>query len=270
MSADEAVNNEQKEGDAMRDLNEFLKDFGLQLKKRRKAMGLSQVNAAHQMKIDYRHYQNIEGGKINLRLDTFLKLIDFYQLSDKDRPFDVDVCVNLLSGLNSKEEAHLAPGLDLEGEAPSPDAWSSMYHNFVEGGQAGFISIDCRTGLIQQVNDKLISVLGYRSSANLINRNFNNIFVKESADRLQEFLAERSPGKVSKPFMATLKTQPPAYPVSMMALLRSKKDLATGEEHLHVIVLDRRVMDSESKRVRDLLVGPQPHFNLGHQFHAVS
>ena len=60
------------------DTQKFLVDFGKLLKKARKGMGLSQVNAAADMKIDYRHYQNIEGGKINLRLDTMMKLIKFY------------------------------------------------------------------------------------------------------------------------------------------------------------------------------------------------
>lgn len=258
----------------MKDLNEFLKDFGMQLKKRRKGMGLSQVNAAHQMKIDYRHYQNIEGGKINLRLDTFLKLIDFYQLGQKDRPFDVEACVDLLSGFNgnsNKMEASATSSLGLEGEAPSGDAWNSMYQNFVEGGQAGFISVECKTGMIQQINPKLVSLLGFRSATNLINRNVSQIFTPESAEMLHQFLGDKCSGaKVSKPFMAYLKPQPPASPVAMLVLMRSKRDLATGEEHLHIIVLDRRMMDIESKRVRELLHGsrPQPALNL--EFHAVS
>ena len=47
---------------------------------RKRRRHLSQVRAADQIGIDYRHYQNIEGGKINIRLDTFLKLVDFYDL----------------------------------------------------------------------------------------------------------------------------------------------------------------------------------------------
>ena len=56
-------------------MDNFLKEFGQTLKTTRKQMGLSQVTAAQNMKIDYRHYQNIEGGKINLRLDTLMKLV---------------------------------------------------------------------------------------------------------------------------------------------------------------------------------------------------
>lgn len=238
----------------MKEIGEFLKDFGQQLKKRRKSMGLSQVNAAHQMKIDYRHYQNIEGGKINLRLDTFLKLIDFYQLNAKDRPFNVDVCVNMLSDINSVQETpQFTKDLGVEGEAPSPEGWNVLFHDFVESGQAGFLSVNCRTGLIEQVNDKLVFTLGFRAPGHLINRNFSHIFSKESGEFLQNFLVDRSAAKFSKPFVATLKAQPPAHPIPMMALMRIKRDLSNGEEHLHLIALDRRVLDGESKRVRSLL-----------------
>ena len=246
----------------MQEINEFLKDFGHQLKKRRKAMGLSQVNAAHQMKIDYRHYQNIEGGKINLRLDTFLKLVEFYQIGGKDRPFNVYACVNMLSGLNPEEAPEFTKELGVEGEAPTPEGWNALYHDFVESGQAGFLSVNCRTGMIEQINDKLVFTLGFRSPGNLINRNFSQIFSKDSSEHLQNFLVDRANSKFSKPFVATLKAQPPAHPIPMMALLRMKKDLANGEEHLHVMVLDRRVLDGESKKVRSLLVGQQP--TLGH------
>jgi|GEM_PF-1367017 transcriptional regulator with XRE-family HTH domain len=254
----------------MKDINEFLKDFGQQLKKRRKAMGLSQVNAAHQMKIDYRHYQNIEGGKINLRLDTFLKLIEFYQMGNKERPFDVEVCVNMLSGLNTTEEApEFTKDLGVEGEAPTPEGWNALYHDFVESGQAGFLSINGHTGLIEQVNDKLVFTLGFRTPGNLINRNFSHFFARESAEQLQNFLGNHSTSSFSKPFVVTLKAQPPAHPIPMMALMRIKRDLSNGEEHLHLIALDRRVLDGESKRVRSLLVGHQQTLGASPQLHAI-
>lgn len=41
-------------------------------------MGKTQVKAASEIEIDYRHYQNIEGGKVNIRLDTFLNLARYY------------------------------------------------------------------------------------------------------------------------------------------------------------------------------------------------
>lgn len=59
---------------------DFQKRFGDACREARKKMGESQVSAAQKMVIDYRHYQNVEGGKINLRLDTFLKLVNFYQI----------------------------------------------------------------------------------------------------------------------------------------------------------------------------------------------
>lgn len=61
----------------------FLQDFGRLLKKTRKAQKVSQAQAALEMGIDYRHYQNIEGGKINLRMDTFLKLVKYYNFLDE-------------------------------------------------------------------------------------------------------------------------------------------------------------------------------------------
>jgi len=95
------------------DLKTTLKEFGLRLKKARKEKGLSQVRAAEEMKIDYRHYQNIEGGKINLRMDTFCKLIQFYSISAQSNE-GVDQVISLLSngeqvqthGKHSKPNLH--------------------------------------------------------------------------------------------------------------------------------------------------------------------
>ncbi|HAG90315.1 MAG TPA: hypothetical protein DCL41_00495 [Bdellovibrionales bacterium] len=229
-------------------------------------MGLSQVNAAHQMKIDYRHYQNIEGGKINLRLDTFLKLIDFYQMSSKDRPFDVNACMNLLTDLDKVEAPNLPKEYNMESEAPSPEGWSALYHDFVESGQAGFISVNCKTGLIEQINDKLVWTLGFRSPGSLINKGLGQIFTQESAEEMQQHLGDRSP-HISKPFVVSLKAQPPAHPIPMMAITRTKKDFSNGEEHLHLMVLDRRVLDGETKKVRSLLAGQNPLSS--HQLHAI-
>lgn len=60
------------------DKKTFLEMFGIKCKAARKKMGISQELAAEQIKIDYRHYQNIEGGKINIRMDMFIKIINFY------------------------------------------------------------------------------------------------------------------------------------------------------------------------------------------------
>src|SRR5580698_1053080 len=116
------------------EMESFLKEFGVQLKTTRKAMGLSQVNAAQQMQIDYRHYQNIEGGKINLRLDTLIKLVKFYNLDKVSRPFNLEACLDLLSGY---KDTMTTPGQE--------DNWGLLYHHFVEGGHAGFVTVNCQT-----------------------------------------------------------------------------------------------------------------------------
>lgn len=86
------------------DLQVFLKNFGRSLKEARRQMGLSQVAAAEKMQIDYRHYQNIEGGKINLRLDTMIKLINFYKLNPNNTPEEVSGCIQLLQSVHNKNQ----------------------------------------------------------------------------------------------------------------------------------------------------------------------
>lgn len=58
-----------------------MKYFGDLFRAGRKAKGLTQVRAAGQMKIDYRHYQNIEGGKVNITWDTLKKICDYYGIT---------------------------------------------------------------------------------------------------------------------------------------------------------------------------------------------
>jgi transcriptional regulator with XRE-family HTH domain len=60
---------------------EFLIQLGVLIKAKRKAKGLSQVQAAKEIGVDYRHYQNIEGGKINIRVETLLLMMQFYAIS---------------------------------------------------------------------------------------------------------------------------------------------------------------------------------------------
>jgi transcriptional regulator with XRE-family HTH domain len=59
-------------------------DFSRIIKKRRALLGISQVDMASMLDISYRHYQDIETGKINLRLDTIVKI------SDK---LDIHLCI---------------------------------------------------------------------------------------------------------------------------------------------------------------------------------
>lgn len=60
------------------DLKALLKEFALFLKTGRKRKGITQVNVAENLGINYRHYQDIEAGKINLRMETFLKLVTYF------------------------------------------------------------------------------------------------------------------------------------------------------------------------------------------------
>ena len=60
-------------------LDDLLLEFAKYLKASRKKLHLTQVNIADELGINYRHYQNIEAGKINLRLETFMKLINYFQ-----------------------------------------------------------------------------------------------------------------------------------------------------------------------------------------------
>lgn len=61
----------------------FRKGFSIAIRAKRKEKGISQVAAAQKIGMDYRHYQNLEGGKINMRLDTMFLLSQFYGLEVK-------------------------------------------------------------------------------------------------------------------------------------------------------------------------------------------
>ncbi|NJL25389.1 MAG: helix-turn-helix domain-containing protein [Calothrix sp. SM1_5_4] len=193
----------------MVEMEQFLKEFGKTLKTTRKQMGLSQVTAAQNMRIDYRHYQNIEGGKINLRLDTLIKLVKFYNLDKVSRPFNLDACLDMLSGYK---------------DANAHDNWEALYHHFVEGGHAGFVAVNCRSRTIEGVNEKLFKTLGYRSAQDLQGRPIHNLLVHESAIQFDELIKHHVAEQVSKPFIVTFRTQPPAFPIPMMAVVKARQD----------------------------------------------
>jgi transcriptional regulator with XRE-family HTH domain len=238
----------------MMEMESFLKEFGVQLKTTRKAMGLSQVNAAQQMRIDYRHYQNIEGGKINLRLDTLMKLVKFYNLDKKSRPVNVDVCLDLLSGYR---------------DADANDNWNLIYHHFVDGGHAGFISFNVRTKTVDQINRKLFGTLGYRSASDLIGKPANYLMISESSTQFENMIRHHAAEQVSKPFIVTFRTQPPAFPIPMMAVVKAKRDSVTGDEHLHGIFFDRKTLEEEGHRLKEILNGYQQFMELYPQLKAV-
>jgi len=49
-------------------------DFSRLIKRRRAELKISQIDMASMLEISYRHFQDIEAGKINLRLDTIVKI----------------------------------------------------------------------------------------------------------------------------------------------------------------------------------------------------
>lgn len=63
------------------DYNTFLKSLGKIFKELRKQRGMSQAEFAKEMQINYRHYQDLEGGKSNLKLETLFNLAKFHELS---------------------------------------------------------------------------------------------------------------------------------------------------------------------------------------------
>jgi transcriptional regulator with XRE-family HTH domain len=238
----------------MMEMEPFLKEFGKTLKQTRKTMGLSQVTAAQNMRIDYRHYQNIEGGKINLRLDTLMKLVKFYSLDKVSRPFNLDACMDLLSGFKDTN-AH--------------DNWGALFHHFVEGGHAGFVTINCRTKTIDQINEKLFKTLGYRGSQDLIGKPIQNLLVNESSGQFDDLILHHVSDQVSKPFIVTFRTQPPAFPIPMMAVVKPKKDANGADEQLHCIFFDRKTLDEEGHRLKEILNGYQQFMELYPQLKAV-
>lgn len=238
----------------MMEMEQFLKEFGRTLKGTRKQMGLSQVTAAQNMRIDYRHYQNIEGGKINLRLDTLMKLVKFYNLDKLSRPFNLDACMDLLSGYKDTN-AH--------------DNWGALFHHFVEGGHAGFVVINCRTKLVENINEKLYKTLGYRAAQDLLTKPIQNLLVNESATQFDELIRHHVAEQVSKPFIVTFRTQPPAFPIPMMAVVKPKKDVNGQDEYLHCIFFDRKTLDEEGHRLKEILNGYQQFMELYPQLKAV-
>lgn len=237
----------------MMEMEAFLKEFGKALKTTRKQMGLSQVTAAQNMRIDYRHYQNIEGGKINLRLDTLIKLVKFYNLDKVSRPFNLDACIDLLSGYK---------------DANAHDNWNSLFHHFVDGDHAGYVVVNVRTKQIEQINDKLVKTLGYRAASDLQGKLVQNLMIQDSTAQFDELIKHHVAEQVSKPFIVTFRTQPPAYPIPMMAVCKAARD-ASGEERLQCIFFDRKTLDEEGHRLKDILNGYQQFMELYPQLKAV-
>lgn len=52
----------------------FLKEVGQNLREARKKAGMRQVEVETKAGVAYRHYQDIEAGKVNVSLDTLCRL----------------------------------------------------------------------------------------------------------------------------------------------------------------------------------------------------
>lgn len=240
----------------MQEMDAFLKEFGQTLKTTRKQMGLSQVTAAQNMKIDYRHYQNIEGGKINLRLDTMMKLIKFYNLAKNSPHFNLDAFLGLLQG-SSTDGAH------------HHHNWNALYEHFVEGGHAGYLVVGCDHKTVEQVNDRLFNTIGLPSKQDVIGKPLNQLINEQGMQKISEYCQTYRPDEVSNPFIVTFKTQPPAFPIPMMALLKVKKENAGGGDVLHCMFFDRKTLDEEGHRLSDIVSGYKQFMELYPQLKAV-
>lgn len=60
---------------------EFRKEVGVNLKEARRKAGLKQAEVPTVAGIAYRHYQDIETGKVNVTLDTLCRLAQAYKTS---------------------------------------------------------------------------------------------------------------------------------------------------------------------------------------------
>lgn len=75
----------------MADYKNSLDILVMKARKKRKALGLTQQQASKALGLNYRHYQDIERSKVNLRLDTVCKLLTFYELgfSELESPTEI-------------------------------------------------------------------------------------------------------------------------------------------------------------------------------------
>lgn len=231
----------------MSEMDLFLKEFGKTLKVTRKQMGLSQVSAAQSMHIDYRHYQNIEGGKINLRLDTLIKLVKFYNLDKSGRPFNLDSCLEILSGHAGAQR----------------DAWRTLYQHFVECGQAGFMVVNHADRSVVGYNEKLARTLGLTQEGQLKGISLSQLLAPESLAKVEDLLQRPSNGAFH-PFVISFRTANMAQAITMMAVL-GVRDAGQAQ----VILFDRHTLDEEGNRLKDVLVGYQQFMKLNPELKAV-
>jgi transcriptional regulator with XRE-family HTH domain len=67
----------------------YLKQIGRNIRGARKRRGLKQSAVTSEIGINYRHYQNIEAGKINVTIDTLCRLAKLYKVELEELVRDV-------------------------------------------------------------------------------------------------------------------------------------------------------------------------------------
>lgn len=70
------------------ELDSFLQSMGSKMKAAREKNGITQREAAHLLGINYRHFQDIEAGKVNLKSECLLKILRFIANSEIDKNCD--------------------------------------------------------------------------------------------------------------------------------------------------------------------------------------
>jgi transcriptional regulator with XRE-family HTH domain len=62
----------------------YLRQVGRNLKAARTRRGLKQIDVHEESGITYRHYQNIEAGKVNLTIETLFRLACLFDVGIED------------------------------------------------------------------------------------------------------------------------------------------------------------------------------------------
>ncbi len=62
----------------------YLRLLGRNIKAARASSGLKQIDVSTGSGLSYRHYQNIEAGKVNVTIETLFRLAKLYKISIRD------------------------------------------------------------------------------------------------------------------------------------------------------------------------------------------
>lgn len=60
--------------------SKYLRQVGRNIRSARVRRGLRQVDVEAEIGLEYKHYQKIEGGKVNVSLETLYRLSKFYRV----------------------------------------------------------------------------------------------------------------------------------------------------------------------------------------------